>query len=392
MIDTAPNRTSSRHHPSDVFDTSVAKLVVMTSRPRARALVGAALAVFLIIPTGALAQTKEQINRARAEEERAVAAYQIANDKLEAALTEYQLINAELEQLTYKTTRLVDQIRAYESEATVLKNRAETLLFESYTSNTSASIIGLALSAGSIQDLMTTQLLLERAAEREIAQLQNYTSITVEANKLKTILDTDRVRVAEINARSEELVTVLDKIERERDEQLHAASATTRAAVNAYNREQARLRAIEAAKKRGASGGFPPDATPGLRCPLPGGTFINDWGFPRSGGRTHQGTDIFAGRGKSVVAVGNGTVRLKTGGLGGIVVYLTTDYGMRFYYAHLDGYVSGLKTGDRVTAGQVIAYNGASGNAAGGRPHVHFQIQAVGSRWKNPYPTLRANC
>ena len=32
-------------------------------------------------------------------------------------------------------------------------------------------------------------------------------------------------------------------------------------------------------------------------CPVPGATFVNDWGFPRSGGRAHEGTDLFAPRG-----------------------------------------------------------------------------------------------
>ena len=32
-----------------------------------------------------------------------------------------------------------------------------------------------------------------------------------------------------------------------------------------------------------------------IRCPVQGGaTFMNDWGFPRSGGRFHEGNDLFA--------------------------------------------------------------------------------------------------
>ena len=35
---------------------------------------------------------------------------------------------------------------------------------------------------------------------------------------------------------------------------------------------------------------------------------MNDWGFPRSGGRFHEGNDLFAPRGTPAVATVSGTV------------------------------------------------------------------------------------
>jgi murein DD-endopeptidase MepM/ murein hydrolase activator NlpD len=96
------------------------------------------------------------------------------------------------------------------------------------------------------------------------------------------------------------------------------------------------------------------------------------------------------GRGHPLVAVNDGVVKLKTVNLGGIVVYLYDDAGNRYYYAHADGYASGLKDGQRVTRGQVIAYVGSTGNAGG--PHLHFQIHPGGGPAVNPYPTVREAC
>ncbi|MGH7607821.1 MAG: murein hydrolase activator EnvC family protein, partial [Gemmatimonadales bacterium] len=125
-------------------------------------------------------------------------------------------------------------------------------------------------------------------------------------------------------------------------------------------------------------------------CPVFGVVaFTNDWGQPRSGGRTHQGTDMFAAMGTPVVAVVGGTVSDGSGGLGGISLNLAGDDGVRYYYAHLSRIE---RPAGRVNAGDVIGYVGDTGNAAGGPPHLHFQLHPDGGEPVNPYPTVRVLC
>lgn len=116
--------------------------------------------------------------------------------------------------------------------------------------------------------------------------------------------------------------------------------------------------------------------------------FFNDWGRPRSGGRSHQGTDLLAQIGVELRAIEDGTVeRITNGSLGGLSIYLLGDSGSRYYYAHLDE-VEDLQDGDRIYAGQAVGTIGDSGNARGA-PHLHMQWDPNGeSSWENPFPLL----
>jgi murein DD-endopeptidase MepM/ murein hydrolase activator NlpD len=120
-------------------------------------------------------------------------------------------------------------------------------------------------------------------------------------------------------------------------------------------------------------------------------SFIDSWGAARSGGRAHKGTDIMNPMGNTVHAYVDGVIsRQSYSSLGGISLYLQGVDGNEYYYAHLSRYAS--STGQRVKAGELIAYNGATGNAAWSGPHVHFEVHPGGGGAVNPYPLVKAAC
>jgi murein DD-endopeptidase MepM/ murein hydrolase activator NlpD len=122
-------------------------------------------------------------------------------------------------------------------------------------------------------------------------------------------------------------------------------------------------------------------------CPMPGSAFGDTWGAPRSGGRKHEGVDMIAPRGIPIYAVTNGYVTFKSNVLGGNAASLNGDNGNRYYYGHLDSYEGVSRT---VFQGEVIGYNGDTGNARFSTPHLHFEIHPGGGLAVNPYPSVRA--
>jgi peptidoglycan LD-endopeptidase LytH len=121
--------------------------------------------------------------------------------------------------------------------------------------------------------------------------------------------------------------------------------------------------------------------------------FRDTWGHPRSGGRSHKGTDVFARMDEPVYAITAGVVeRRSSSPLGGLGLYLRGDDGNVYYYAHLNAIADAGAVGTRVEAGEHIAYNGATGNASPSAPHVHFELHPGGGAAVNPYPWLAAAC
>jgi murein DD-endopeptidase MepM/ murein hydrolase activator NlpD len=134
-------------------------------------------------------------------------------------------------------------------------------------------------------------------------------------------------------------------------------------------------------------------------CPVDGAvSFTDTWGDPRSGGRTHQGVDMIASRGTPLVAIEAGTVkRMRNGGLGGITVTLKGVSGDEYYYAHLDGWASGLSVGQSLPVGGLpvgglLGYVGNTGNAQYTIPHLHFEFAPGGGSPVNPYPLVAGLC
>ncbi|WP_374388258.1 M23 family metallopeptidase [Brevundimonas sp.] len=101
---------------------------------------------------------------------------------------------------------------------------------------------------------------------------------------------------------------------------------------------------------------------------------------PISGYRKmHQGIDFAAGTGTPVVAPADGVVveARRWGGYGNWLRIRHAN-GLESGYGHLSRYGSGIRAGQRVSQGQVVAYVGSTGASTG--PHLHYEIWRRGQR------------
>ena len=106
----------------------------------------------------------------------------------------------------------------------------------------------------------------------------------------------------------------------------------------------------------------------------------DDFGAARQIG-AHQGNDVFAPFGAPVLAAADGTVsRVGTLPISGNRLWLTTDAGDAFFYAHLSAFAPDAVDGRKVKAGTVLGFTGNTGDAEPTPPHVHFEIHPGGQK------------
>ena len=144
-----------------------------------------------------------------------------------------------------------------------------------------------------------------------------------------------------------------------------------------------------------------------ITFPVVGSTsYSNDFQNTRSGGRFHEGTDIFGKKMQPLVAAVDGVIRSVNypEPTWGYSVTIEDSEGYQYIYIHMnndnpgtdDGkgggmnaYAPDMAPGNKVVKGQFIGYLGDSGNAEGTVPQLHFEIRAPGGDPLNPYFSLQ---
>jgi murein DD-endopeptidase MepM/ murein hydrolase activator NlpD len=296
---------------------------------------------------------------------------------LQKVLNDGEVLKAGIQKTRREHKALVKRQRQIDRQAGAAHSELAERVRRSYMFNNADPVLSVlsATDASSVVEQSRVLGLLAQGSQEHVERAVNAArrneAATKQAEEVRRELEQMQRDYGDVKARAEKLLTQA----KEQEARLGAKVALQRAA-------------------NGSGCPLPPGAVSGgLACPVDQPrSYADTWGAPRSGGRSHMGVDILSPYGTALRAYESGVItRMHSNSLGGISLYLRGDSGNEYYYTHLSGYVSGLSSGQRVSAGQHIAFNGDSGNAAG-IPHLHWEVRPGGDGNVNPYPYAYAAC
>jgi len=392
----------------------------------------AMLAVSFLTDTTASARvTQTQINRLRAEKQEYERQKREIQDKIDAIefqhMTEMQkkeildsritLTDFEIKNINKTIEQFYQLIREKEYDLFVAQNREETQ-FQRYRNrvrdmeeNGIVSYLEILLDSTSFSDLLaridfvTDIMRADRILYDNLQIIRSETeevkaSLEVTKNELEEEKEQLEFKEAELYIQLEEAHDIIRRLEADIEteselrDQLAAEEDRIQkelnAAVEQLRRQQEaerqrRLREQQRRAQQSGSGGGTTSSsgndgtssvTGKFLFPVPSGRIISRFGVAR-GERTHQGLDIGAAYGANVVAAESGRVVTVSHGAGyGHYVTIAHGNGIQTLYSHLSS--TAVNVGDNVTRGQVVGYNGSSGNAT--TPHLHFEVFLNGVR------------
>lgn len=313
-------------------------------------------------------------------------------ERLQTLSRQHSTQQSELEEIRAKISGTRREMQRVEERSHELKRQLRDRVRAAYRMG-GVGFFQFLLSAESFRDFSLRVVMLERQSAEDEDLILQMRRMQAELRGKERTLEQQREeqanQVAALRDRANEMDAAFQEMQSLVSSLEGKVAEEERQRLLRVRRQQ---QAAAAAPQGGGGGGGGPVFNFGA-CPVPGPrSFTNDWGAPRGGGRRrHKGNDIFGPHGDPAAAVVGGRISsLRSGGLGGLAVYLAGNDGNRYYYAHMSGFA--VEQGQQVQAGQTIAYIGNSGNARGSSPHVHFEVHPGGGGAVNPYPSLTRVC
>jgi murein DD-endopeptidase MepM/ murein hydrolase activator NlpD len=310
-------------------------------------------------------------------------------------------IDLQTAQLTSRESLLQEHVRsAYErSQTSILE-----LILSSDSLDAATTQVGYLLTISDQDQLLAAEIRDLRASLRSKQDTAYEGRVALAATRDQADIEAQALaqREAELSAMEAQLATLktaADKKRRQQQDALNAALqargnvaaqvAASEQAAAAQARLVAKLQAEEDARRQ------QPSAF-GFRWPEDSFTVTQEWGpttFLLEPPYTYHGTyyphfhggiDIAEGCGSPIHAVGSGTVSASGQPLwpwdSGYGVVISHGSGVLSWYWHLRAQVI-VSPGQHVSIGQVIGYEGNTGNSTG--CHLHFAVNDHGI-WENP--------
>jgi murein DD-endopeptidase MepM/ murein hydrolase activator NlpD len=287
-----------------------------------------------------------------------------------------------------RTTRLyklqTERLNFLRSQYDLAVQRLSARLVEIYQAD-EVTTLDVLISSGSFGDAIEQVEYLQDVGSQDLHISREVNEAKVEARiqrartaktkaRVETVTRTIAVRTAQVRSVRDQLLISqrgLKEAKGQKQERLEDVEASKAEFIREVEGLQAASRQLSAQLQATASTTH--DGTPsasGFVWPVSGPVTS---GFGWRWGRMHEGIDIGAPYGASVVASASGTV-IHAGWMGGYGNLVVVDHGggLSTAYAHL----SSIAAGGGVSQGQVVGYIGCTGHCFGA--HLHFEVRVNG--------------
>jgi murein DD-endopeptidase MepM/ murein hydrolase activator NlpD len=339
-----------------------------------RVIVAGAALVGVLIAVPARAGTKDDLDAAREE----LASKQA---QLDALTLQWQQTETAYAQAQAAVHDAQQQIGSLQAQLVKIQRQFDKQVRSVYISGGSGAI-GALLGSESFSDFADRLRFAQDIAQgdEDLA-----TSVVVQSERLRR----ERERLTQQADAQAKAATELQTQRSALDARLGDLQSTVNELYQRFKDEQAQQQIGLPSQGGGGGGSFPVTGSGAIStCPVAGPvSFVDSFGWPRPGGRTHQGIDMISPYGTPIVAVHSGNAVQTPNSLGGNAVIVYHDGGSDFtYYAHMSSYGASGHVG----AGQVIGYVGSTGDT--NVNHLHFEYHPGGGGAVDPYQTLLAVC
>ncbi len=321
----------------------------------------------------------------------------LLQDKIDNLESEKASIQAEIDAIQTKITNTENEIIATQKDIDAKQAEFDES-YETYCQRLramyvsgAASNLEVLLTSSDMSAMLTRSQMIKSVAEKDSAVLDDLMKKMEEIEAKKQELEIKIKELGEdksnLEKNKQELQSRLDEISASKSE-LDKEAAECNALMKKLDSDSSeiregmdtdrkRLQQLEEENRRAAISASTGSGSGRLRYPTDSRSISAGYPNYRSGGY-HGGIDFPVSTGSNVYAAGSGTVILvkRLNYSYGFYVMIDHGDGLSTLYAHnSDLYVS---VGQQVSAGQVIAASGSTGNSTG--PHCHFEVRVNGTR------------
>lgn len=321
----------------------------------------------------------------------------LLQDKLDNLESEKASLQAEIDAIETKITNTENEIIAAQKEIDAKQAEFDEN-YETYCQRLkamyvsgAASNLEVLLTSSDMSAMLTRSQMIKSVAEKDSAVLDDLMKKMEEIEAKKQELEIKIQELGEdksnLEKNKQELQSRLDEISASKSE-LDKEAAECNALMKKLDSDSSeiregmdtdrkRLQAIEEENRRAAAAASTGSGSGQLRYPTDSRSISAGYPNYRSGGY-HGGIDFPVSTGSNVYAAGSGTVILvkRLNYSYGYYVMIDHGDGLSTLYAHNSALY--VDVGQQVSAGQVIAASGSTGNSTG--PHCHFEVRVNGSR------------